>query len=210
MRIEILDELGREECRIGGEGEVDRLLLGASSRQRVIHHLTDESYVGERLAAKEHDADPAARGRLPQEQIDAARGDLEAHALTACRHREVLLVAVAAAQVATGVDVQDDRAERIVLDLERLRVDGPEPVGLLQDLEACELLDAGTHGFAAEARLERAAARLPLTLRAVDDGGAELIQREQRRGRHVKEHGAPVEAYDVAVSGIELHGRSLQ
>ena len=145
MRIEEIDDLGIEQRRVGRQREVDPLARFIAPALGVIDDLADQRNVGERLAAEEHDADAVALRRLREQQIDAARGDFEAHALAPRGNGKVFLVAVGAAQIAAGVDVQHDGAEWIALDIHAPWIDRARKPVALKHFELSEAVDEIPH-----------------------------------------------------------------
>ncbi|MNZ87490.1 hypothetical protein D3C78_1063500 [compost metagenome] len=116
MGVEPVDDLLGEQGGVGGHHEVHRLAQFGEARLAVLHHRLDQRPVGQRLAAEEHHGVARLVGRLLEQHLHRGDGGVELHLLARRGLVQVFLVAVGAAQVAAGIDVQHHGIDRRTLD----------------------------------------------------------------------------------------------
>ena len=206
VRVEPVDDLLTQQRRVRRQREVDGLARLAEAPLGEGHHLADQAQVRERLAAEEDDVVGVAVRALAQQQLDRGDRRLERHLAALGRRVEVLLVAIAAGEVAARVDVQDDGRERESLDLDR-RPLGSRGPPVRQDVEVKQPAQSlGQHGgvLAREARAHCRLVGPPGSGEEVEHLAIERVDLEERRRRHMEQEVAPVHRHPMRVLRLEV------
>ena len=114
--IQIVHGLFGEQRGVGGHDEFDELAGLAETLLAVIDHVLDQLAVAQRFATKKHHGKTLFIRRFTQEHFHRGDRGFDVHLLAGGRLVEVFLIAVGAAQVAAGVDVEYHGVDRRALD----------------------------------------------------------------------------------------------
>ncbi|MCY1436863.1 hypothetical protein D9M71_530010 [compost metagenome] len=164
--------------------------------------MLDQRAVGQRLAAEEDHAVALLVGRLLEQHFHRGLGGFRAHLLAGRGLVQVFLVAVGAAQVAAGVDVQHHGIQRGAFDSfhadfrrqRRAVADHFQRDQLAQGF--IDFLPGETPGQALHQLLRRAA----LLAQGVDDAAGDFVGGEQRAAGDVEQHAVGIHPHFVQVA----------
>ncbi|KAF1855016.1 hypothetical protein Lal_00008416 [Lupinus albus] len=202
MGVEPVDDLLGEQRGVGGHDELHRLADLRETPLAVAHHVLDQRAVGERFAAEEHHAVAGLVGGLAQQHLHRGLGGLDGHLAAGRGLVEVLLVAVGAAEVAAGVDVQYHGVQCGALD--PLDADFRRQWRAVADqLQRDQLAQGLAHLLPGEApgqALHQVLGRAALLAQRVDDAAGDGVRGEQRTAGDVEQHAVRVHLHFMQVA----------
>ncbi|MNH01519.1 hypothetical protein D3C79_607400 [compost metagenome] len=200
--IEPVDDLFGEQGGIGGHDELHLLARLGEAPLAVGDHVLDQWPVGQRLATEEHHAVALLVGRLLEQHLHRSLGGGGTHLLARGRFVQVFLVAVGAAEVAAGVDVEHHGVQRRALDLLEGDFRGQRRAVADQfqrDQLAQGVLDIAAGKLLAKA-LHQLLGRAALLAQGVDDAAGHRVGGEQRTAGDMEQHAVGVDLHFMQVA----------
>jgi hypothetical protein len=204
VRVEPVDLRIVEQGRVRGQAEVDLSPLFRGAALGVLDDLADQRQLRQRLAAEEDDVDALPPAALVEQELERGGRGLERHPLRRGGRGQVLLVAIAAGEVAAGRHVEHERRERRRADADR---GARRRHAVADDAEFDQLAERARDVVAAGAAVEAAANVVggdgrPLA-EEIEQFAAERIELDEARRRHVEQDPPAVDPDLVHVVDVQ-------
>ncbi|MNZ76134.1 hypothetical protein D3C78_946320 [compost metagenome] len=202
MGIEVIHRFFGEQRGVGGHDEFDELARLAKTLLTIVDHVLDQLAVAQRFAAEEHHGETLFVRGFAQQHFHRGDRRFDVHFLARRRLVEVFLVAIRAAQVAAGVDVEHHGIDRRALDPFGGDVRGQRRA-VADQFQGHQLAQGLGDFLAVETRgqaLDQVVRGTTWPAQGIDDGTRQFIAGEQRTAGDVKQHAVGIDLHFVQVA----------